>query len=421
MCVSDDRPAPRGRAAPTKLAIVVSHPIQHFAPFYRALAEHPEIALTVIFCSRIGLSSYFDEAMNTKISWSMDLVGGYDHLFLPEAERISSTRRRQINNPSVTRSLRAIDPSAVILHGYGHPTMRRALRWCRRGRKPALLFSDSSLRYKRSAIRRIVKGIVLRRMYRQFSAFLAISDANKAYHQHYGASENCISKVPFPIDEKSFLAARSRKQHLRAAVRERHDIQPDQTVLLSVGKIIDYKRIDDIIETARLAKAQLSDCPVVFLIVGDGPDRQRMMEIADRESLPMRFAGFINVDELPDYYAAADILLHACGIESFGLVVSEACAMGLPLILPKEVGAVGPNSPAQPGRNALVFEAGNTSQMFSRICELIADGEKRNSFALESEAIYDSLNMAKSVQGVVDALHYVLPSPDVVEAIGDAA
>ena len=37
-----------------KLVIVVSHPIQHFVPFYRALAQEDSIDLTVIFCSRIG-------------------------------------------------------------------------------------------------------------------------------------------------------------------------------------------------------------------------------------------------------------------------------------------------------------------------------------------------------------------------------
>jgi len=64
-----------------KLAIVVSHPIQHFVPFYRALAAHSEIDLIVLFASRIGVQPYFDREMNTTITWNMDLLGGYDHIF----------------------------------------------------------------------------------------------------------------------------------------------------------------------------------------------------------------------------------------------------------------------------------------------------------------------------------------------------
>ena len=48
------------RPAPVRLAIVVTHPIQHFVPFYRALAADPGIDLHVLYGAPIGVKSYFD-------------------------------------------------------------------------------------------------------------------------------------------------------------------------------------------------------------------------------------------------------------------------------------------------------------------------------------------------------------------------
>ncbi len=97
-----------------KLAIVVSHPIQHFvAPFYRALSAEASLNLTVVFASSIGVRPYFDKEMNTTISWEMDLLGGYDHVFLPEADQISSTSTRTVNNPSVGTELARQKPNVA--------------------------------------------------------------------------------------------------------------------------------------------------------------------------------------------------------------------------------------------------------------------------------------------------------------------
>ena len=54
---------------PIQLAVVVSHPIQHFVPFYRALSQVERFSVTVLYVSKIGLQRYFDRGMNTDIDW----------------------------------------------------------------------------------------------------------------------------------------------------------------------------------------------------------------------------------------------------------------------------------------------------------------------------------------------------------------
>ena len=63
----------RDNAAPTRLVVAVSHPIQHFVSFYRALAEDPSIDLHVIFSAPIGVKPYYDEEMRSEIAWNMDM------------------------------------------------------------------------------------------------------------------------------------------------------------------------------------------------------------------------------------------------------------------------------------------------------------------------------------------------------------
>ena len=70
-----------------RLAIVVSHPIQHFVHLYRALAARDDLTVKVFYGSRMGLAAYHDREMAAVIKWAGDMESGYDHEFLPGAER----------------------------------------------------------------------------------------------------------------------------------------------------------------------------------------------------------------------------------------------------------------------------------------------------------------------------------------------
>ncbi len=149
-------------ATKTQFALVVSHPIQHFTPFYRALAQCEGIALKVFFCCRVGLEPYFDREMSTHIAWNMDLLSGYDHMFLSEASKITRSGPLEIRNPSVGEELAKFDPQVVLTHGYNQLTMLFALWWCRRNKVPAMLIGDSELLHRRRVEVRVAKRVLLR-------------------------------------------------------------------------------------------------------------------------------------------------------------------------------------------------------------------------------------------------------------------
>jgi hypothetical protein len=186
-----------------RFAIVISHPIQHFAPFFRALASQSSIDLRVFYCCDWGIKPYRDAGFNCTFAWDIPLLEGYEHEFLPIRRRPNRLRYREVDNPSVAARLDAFDAQVVWLHGYSYRTMWRAARWAK-GRAALLHFGDSELVHPRSWWRRTLKHAVLRRHFGRCDAFVTIGDNNEAYYQYYGVPKEKMFRGAYPIDFNRF-------------------------------------------------------------------------------------------------------------------------------------------------------------------------------------------------------------------------
>jgi len=87
-----------------RLAIVASHVIQYQDPFFRLLAEEPDVDLTVLYCSRQGAETYRDEDMKTTLAWDIDLLQGYRHPFLRNLARDNNAGYTRLINPGIVRT-----------------------------------------------------------------------------------------------------------------------------------------------------------------------------------------------------------------------------------------------------------------------------------------------------------------------------
>jgi len=119
------------------VAIVATHPIQHFVPLYRALARQGSINLRVFFGFPMGVTSYFDEKMKTQISWSMDLLSGYEHEFLEDYTPGTQTSFAHPNSSRLSKRLSAFNPDVVMIYGYSQANALRAIVWAKRKRCPS--------------------------------------------------------------------------------------------------------------------------------------------------------------------------------------------------------------------------------------------------------------------------------------------
>ena len=391
-----------------RLAVVVSHAIPYYAPLYRALVKHGGIDVRVFFASRIGLNATHDPGMGLDIVWKTDLLAGYEHEFLPGADAITATSFNSIDNPRVGEALAAFAPDVILIHGYVQKTPLKALAWARRRGVPAMMISDSSLHAGTSASMQLAKRMVLLLILRQFSAMLSIGDANQKYLETYGVPRSRIFRVPNMVDE-GFWAFREKRAAVRQRVRAELGLVDNDLAVLFVGKLIPRKRPGDIVEALlELARRQPGARTVKALFAGDGVQRAELEQRAAAAGVPARFLGFVNIDTLPGYYCAADVLAHPAEIEAFGVIVLEAAILGLPLVLSERVGALGPTSIARAGENVFVHPCADIPALADALQRLAREPVTLARMAAASLRISEELDWRMVVAGTQAAIDYCL-------------
>ncbi|HLV35478.1 MAG TPA: glycosyltransferase family 1 protein [Spirillospora sp.] len=146
---------------------------------------------------------------------------------------------------------------------------------------------------------------------------------------------------------------------MRAALSGGH---PDEVLLLYVGRLSSEKRLFDL-------KAVLEQIPGTRLaLVGDGPARPELEALF--AGLPVTFTGYLQGEALSQAYASADIFVFPSALESFGLVVVEAMAAGLPVVA-SQVGGV--PDVIEVGRTGYVFEPGDVAGLVAGVRRIARD------------------------------------------------
>lgn len=390
-----------------KLAVVVSHPIQYYAPFYRAIAADGSVDIKVFYCTRVGLDPVMDPRMGVEIAWKVDLLGGYEHEFLPEAPGIKSARSLAVNNPSITGRLADFKPDVVLVHGYAHVTLMRAIVWCRRHGIPLMSISDRSLYGLTTSMRSAARKVVLPLILKQFTAFLVISDPVHRFYTTFGAKDEQVFRVPSMLDG-GFWECRERREEERRRIRGELGLD-GQLVVLYVGKFIPLKRVGDLVEAMELLKQrQPTKRPITLMLAGDGMLRKELEERAKARGIPAHFLGFVNMDKLPGYYCAADALAHPSENESFGMIAVEASVFGLPLVMSDRVGAVGPTSIARPGENTIVYRCADVPALADALERLANEPETCARMSAASLRLAEDHDGRESVQNTLAAIRYCL-------------
>jgi glycosyltransferase involved in cell wall biosynthesis len=150
-------------------------------------------------------------------------------------------------------------------------------------------------------------------------------------------------------------------------------------VFLYVGRIWTGKGLDELFAAYRQLRATRDD--ISLLVAGDGVDNGRY--VASESSAPgVRFIGFVQPAVLPELYAIADVLVFPTHGDPNGLVVEEALAAGLPVIVSDAAGDIEARVPASVGR---VFAVGDVQALTSamsalaepRVRKLMADQAHR--------------------------------------------
>jgi glycosyltransferase involved in cell wall biosynthesis len=393
-----------------RFAAVISHPIQHYAPVFRELAQVKGMDVKVFYASDWAVQPTYDPDFHRKFAWDVPLLSGYEYEFLPRRRRAVRQGFFAIDSPKLPARLDAFSPHAVWIHGYGFRVSWRALRWAQR-RAAALFFGDCELLRPRSRWVRAMKAVVVREFFRRCSAFITIGDRNEEYYAHYGVPREKMFRGACPIDVRRFQAAVAAPNRLRRAeLRARYGLPQEAVVVVFSGKLIDIKRPFDLLRAVELLVAR--QLPVAALYVGDGPLRQDLERaVADRGLQGrVRFAGFVNQSEIPLVLDSGDILAVTSEKDPHPLVVTESMAVGHAIVASDRVGCVGPTDAARPGVNAVTYPAGDAAALAAALAPLIESEELRQRLGKASLALAPTQDIRRTAAAVLRAIRALQPS-----------
>lgn len=195
---------------------------------------------------------------------------------------------------------------------------------------------------------------LMRRFYNQCAVTLAPSQTTAAMLRDHGIPN--VALWPRGVSRERFAPS-----FRSAALRARLD--GGAPILLYVGRLAKEKNLEYLVAAAR----QLEQWDVSFklVLVGEGPMRAQL----ERELPRAHFAGFVPADRLAPWYASADLFVFPSTNETFGNVVLEAFASGLPVVA---VDKGGVRELVTPGRDGVLAQPGNPLAFAEEIRFLLA-------------------------------------------------
>lgn len=393
---------------PFKLGVLISHPIQYFAPLFRKLAKQQEIELTVLYCSLQGAQTMRDPGFGVSFAWDTPLLEGYRYKELKNYSQGKLNGFFGCTNPGVITELSKGGYDALIVFGWGSLSAWLAFTGARLAGIPWMIYGDNISLYEvgRRLPKRELRKWLLRALFHATDACLISGAFNRKFYELYGVpSEKCFD-VPFAVDVDLFARRAAEARPRRNEIRAKLGISQDKVLYLFVGKLLKRKRPQDLLAALKRLRATTSNVAVAF--VGEGERRANLeAQIAGSDFGNAYLLGFRNQDELPDLYAMADVFALTSSFDPKPLVANEAMSCGLPVIASDRTGVWGPGDIVRDGENGFVYPCGDVDALAKVILKLSTDPELRQRMGRRSQEIIRDFGYERCVDGVLKALKSV--------------
>jgi glycosyltransferase involved in cell wall biosynthesis len=388
-----------------RLAIVASHPIQYQDPFFRLLAQEPDVDPTVLYCSRHGVETYRDEDMGTTLQWDVEMLSGYRYRFLRNLGDDPNAGYTRLINPGIVPALIGGQYDAVIfMLGWGSISALLGIAACRVSGTPFFLYGDSSFPPPETNWRAQIRAGFVRAIFALATGFMTSGKLNGDYYRHYGADPKTFFLLPWAVDNERFAEAGRMTAQERAALRATYGIDAEAVVLLFSAKLVPRK---DPVTLLRAYERMSARDRAVVVFMGDGVLRESLERYACEHGLDqgVRFIGFVNQRDIPRHYAMSDIFVLPSLYEPRGAVINEAMACGLPVVVTDRCGSIG--DIVQENDNAFVYPAGDADALAAALDRLTGGNALRARMAERSRDIIAGWDFARGVAGVKEMLRSV--------------
>ena len=307
----------------------------------------------------------------------------------------------------VNQALDQLAPAVLAIPGWSHPAALGGLAWSLRNSRPAVLMSESTAG---DEPRRLWREWIKRRVLRLFAAALVGGDPQAAYVRALGMPQEGIFPGYDAVDNAFFEQGAAMTEAEAERVRSELGLPPKY--FLASSRLIAKKNLFRLLDAYSLyrRRAGLDYWPLVLL--GDGELRPSIeSHIAELDLLQdVRLPGFKQYGELPAYYGLAGAFVHASTTEQWGLVVNEAMASGLPVLVSERCGCA--RDLVKDGINGFTFDPYDVDELARLMQQVTAmTEERRRAMGRSSQTIVADWGPERFADGLFQAVQFALNRP----------
>jgi glycosyltransferase involved in cell wall biosynthesis len=388
----------RGPAdGPVRTTLVVPEPTPFRTTMLDRVALRPELDLTVVYSG----------ATIARRTWTIEPA--HRAVFL-EGRRVPGLYRALRHEYPVSlgifRALADSRPEVVVVSGWSTFASQAAAIWCRRRRVPYVLLVESNERDARPGWRRAVKGAVVPWMVRGAAEVLVVGSLARESMEARGVDPERITLFANTVDVERFGALADELAPRRGALRAEVGLDPDDVAVLSVARFAPEKGLDTLVDAA----AEAGDPRLVVVLAGTGPEEARLDARAARLGVRLLVLPDVPWERVVERFVLADVFALLSTNETWGVVVNEAAATGLPLLLSDRVGAA--HDLLEDGRNGILVPVGDAARAGEALRVFAVDPERRRRMGAASRELMSRWSYEPSIENLVRVARRVAGRPE---------
>jgi 1,2-diacylglycerol 3-alpha-glucosyltransferase len=252
-------------------------------------------------------------------------------LFDKEFEQVPPLEQKR----AVNDSLNELNPSAVVMAGYSEPAMRAAAIWAHRMHKVCVMTTTTTRFDRRRFLPKEIGKALWCRTY--YDALCLPGERSVKYFEDLWFPRDRIWRCGNVVDNAFFSGQSDMVKE--NPERERRQRGLPQTYFLVVSRLSREKNLLRLLHAFQNYKQRGGKWALV--IVGNGPQEADLKSFVEQHHVPaVIFHEWKQYDELPAYYGLASCFVLPSISEPWGLVVNEAMACGLPVLVSRHCGCV---------------------------------------------------------------------------------
>ena len=312
-----------------RLAVITTHPQYYQVPIFQQIKKKKLFNLDVYYASDEGGKISNCNEFGRKIIWDTPLLKSHNYF-------IARDQKKHINSfflsfSSLKKFLAKKKYTAILILGWNNVFYLKSFFLALFLGVTMILRVETNNDKKIFFIKKIIKSFFLFFYLRCFDYFLYIGKRNKNFYKNYNIQNNKLFYAPYSADSNFYF-----KKNIKLTFFKKKFNPQKKKLILFVGKLIERKNPKTFID---LALAFKNNDDLLFVLVGDGNLMNYCKNyIEDNKLQNIKLVGFKNRKEIRDIYKISYLLVMPSKYETWGLVVNEAMACKLPVLVSSSCG-----------------------------------------------------------------------------------